>query len=127
MKNTTVKGLLLAGGMLAVVGCTNNPSAPRLSNTIQPMVMKPQTLNPLPDFAREHMPGCRRDNSLLADNCGLESRSATGGMLADSMRDGMFDNLSGRLASGMSGSSRKKNKKSRWRLKRDRVEWQYKF
>lgn len=127
MKNTTVKGLLLAGGMLAVAGCTHTPAVPHLGNAMQPMVMKPQTLNPLPDFAREQMPGCRRDDSLLINNCGLESRSTTGSMLADSMRDGMFDNLSGRLVSGMSGTSRKKNKKSRWRLKRDRVEWQYKF
>jgi hypothetical protein len=40
----------------------------------------------------------------------------------DSMRENVFDNLSDRLfANGRS------NPKVRWRLKRDRVEWQYRF
>lgn len=126
MKNT-VKGLLLTGGMLLAAGCTPTNPVPRLmsGNTQQPMVMKPFALNPMPDFAWG-APVCRRDDSLFP-SCGLENRSTTRSMLVGGIRENMFDNLSDRLTTAFSGDSHKRNKNSRWRLKRDRVEWQYKF
>lgn len=124
MKNT-VKGVLLTGGVLLIVGCSTTHPAPHLTNNVQPMVMRSFALNPVPDFALEP-PVCRRDESLFSD-CGMESRSTTRSMLAEGMRENMMDNLSERLVSGLAGDSHKKNRNTNWRVKPNRLEWQYKF
>lgn len=120
-----VKGMLVTGILLALTGCAATPAHKldaRFSalNTIKSI--DPFTLRTAPSVSLEQR-DCMRNGSLFV-NCQMMKQEETRHMLAEGMRTGLYDQLSDRL---FANDSVKKNRNSRWRLKRDRVEWQYKF
>lgn len=63
---------------------------------------------------------CTNTRVLLAD---CDSRLNTTFRLREDVRENVYENLSDKLF----GNSSSGNSHSHWRLKKDRVEWQYKF
>ena len=114
-KATAVKGLLMAGMLLSVTAC-GSVSAPLPYDAMR-LMAKPFALRTNDMQLQQRQ--CVNSNVLMRD-CEMAVRREF--RLDENVRENVFDNLSDRLfANGHS------NHKTRWRLKRDRVEWQYRF
>ncbi|UJS22762.1 hypothetical protein [Thiothrix winogradskyi] len=114
-KATAVKGLLMLGMLLNLTAC-GTASAPLSYDSIhsitQPLALR---TNDMQLQQRQ----CTNSYLLMQDCDTVVRRDVR---LSENVRENVFDNLSDRLfANGRS------NAKARWRLKRDRVEWQYRF
>lgn len=114
MKQTVFKGLLVATTLLGVTAC--GTTAPLRYDNVrlitQPFVVRSN------DLLMENRV-CANSSQLMRD---CETLASNQFRLEDNVRDNVYENLSDKLFSGG-----KRHKKSHWRLKKDRVEWQYKF
>lgn len=115
MKDMLVKGSLAAGMLLALSGCE---TAYTRVNEVR-LVAEPFVFRSRDDLLLEQRK-CINTHALLAD---CSTSANTGFRLQDNVRENVYDNLSDKLFAGSSRSG----KKSRFRLKKDRLEWQYKF
>lgn len=114
MKQTALKGLPVVVALLGVTAC--GTVAPLRYDNVrlitQPFVVRSNDL-----LLEQRV--CTNSNQLMRD---CETLANNHFRLEDNVRDNVYENLSDKLFSG--GGA---HKKSRWRLKKDRVEWQYKF
>ncbi|QQZ27458.1 hypothetical protein HMY34_01060 [Thiothrix subterranea] len=114
-KTASVKGLLMLGMLLNVTAC-GTVSTPLSYHSIH-SITKPFALRTHDMQLQQRQ--CTNSYLLMQDCDAVVRRDFR---LRDNVRENVFDNLSDRLfANGRS------NGKARWRLKRDRVEWQYRF
>ncbi|MGB3916871.1 hypothetical protein J9253_05470 [Thiothrix litoralis] len=123
MKMMAVKGLLLSATMVGVTACGTPPSSlpyDSIRLMAQPFALRPNEIRN--DMLLEQRL-CANSNLLMRDcKTAVRSESRLKERLQNNVRENFYDNLSGKLfANGHSSS------KAHWRLKRDRVEWQYKF
>lgn len=114
-KATAVKGLLMLGVLLNVTAC-GTASMPLSYDSI-PLITKPFALRASDVQLQQRQ--CM-NSYLLMQDCDVVARRDF--RISENVRENVFDNLSDKVfANGRS------NAKARWRLKRDRVEWQYRF
>lgn len=115
-KARAAMGLLLSVTILGVSGCgTTMPSVPYDSIRL---MAKPFALRSNDLLLEQRL--CANSNLLMRD-CETVVRSQF--RMKDNVRNNVYDKLSDKLFAAGATSS----KKARWRLRRDRVEWQYKF
>lgn len=114
MKRVLAKGLLAVGVLLAISGCETN----KLSYANMRMIEQPFSLRSNDPLLDQRL--CSSSASYKADCDGIPRTTAYA--FRENMRANVYDNLSDRLFSSNVGG-----KKARWRLKKDRVEWQYRF
>ncbi|MEB4592696.1 hypothetical protein VSS37_17060 [Candidatus Thiothrix sp. Deng01] len=112
MKQTLVKGLLAGGMLLVVSGCETSRVAYRdLQLMEQPFTLR--SSNPDLDLRL-----CRSAAPYLAD---CEARRASYNSMRDNVRENVYDSLYDRLFTQDGGG------KTHWRMKKNRLEWQYRF
>ena len=116
-KARAAMGLLLSVTILGISGCgaTMPPSLPYDSIRL---MAKPFALRSNDVLLEQRL--CANSNLLMRD-CETVARSQF--RMKDNVRNNVYDKLSDKLFAAGATSS----KKARWRLRRDRVEWQYKF
>lgn len=117
MNKTASKGLLLAGTLLGMTACGTVPT-PLAYDSVR-LIAQPFALRSNDLLLERRV--CAASNQLMLDCEQITTRS-NNFRFQDNVRDNVYDNLSDKLFA--SGGP---HKKSRWRLKKDRVEWQYKF
>ncbi|WMP17527.1 hypothetical protein [Thiothrix lacustris] len=117
------KGLMLLAMAFCVTACST-PTSSLPYESIR-LIAKPFALRPAEmrnDMLLEQRL-CANSNLLMRDcEAAVRSESHLKERWQDNVRGNLYDNLSDKLFA-KSGLSHK----THWRLKRDRVEWQYKF
>lgn len=114
-KATAVKGLLMLGMLLNLTAC-GTVSAPLSYESIR-LIDKPLALRANDMQLQQRQ--CTNSYLLMQDCDTVKRRDAR---ISENVRENVFDNLSDKVF-----AKSRANAKARWRLRRDRVEWQYRF